>query len=681
MLPAVLFLFQTGVIALLSGLGLASWIWPATLRAKGLDLPVTMMLGFGFLAVIAGYFFLLDATVVLAVPATLLASAVLLALRFFHLPIDARDGLARIISITPRHALIYLAGAILGGVLIIPGIVPNPGQPFRIGIDCYGYGTMSQVLLDGHTRHALETELVRETGQADLAGALANADGALNLNVSVTAGFLLGHLRVGYPCLLAALLHFLGQPLAYPYLVLMFFWPAIIFLALGWFFFHHIIGTGYTRALLFALALGFNCNLLNVACEGQHSQWFVAPYLALFFILIFINRRAPEILPAWRGELLLTSALAAFIIILYAEALYALLVVALLTLLADLICGHWDSVRANLRFASAIVIGFLATGPAICLWVPVFLHQASDVAAGQAGFWQPLWANPAEIMGWIDIYAHVRMGDDLMQRPALLLGIETLMSLLAIGVVIASLRKISRREMIYWLAPVLFVALVFVQTHLVRHILNYAYMKSYTILGFPLLTLFYVALDRWSREPGRISQHSARCIVLAPALCSLLVGWFYLKTYRETATYLPPGITALRELGTRVDFSRVVLLTPHHYQLRGAVLYASLGMFIPANWWDFHRPDSYLLPFNGRPIYILGYKSEIAPDRLAALLQKNQDRLIFQNDAFYVLDSGKVVPPAVWQIGVPYRFMLYQDSACSHRQEAMGNAMLDELGF
>jgi hypothetical protein len=637
MISAFWFLSCSGLIALVCGIGLAAWIWPLSFRGKGLDLAGIMMLGFGLIALISTDLFELNQTVFSAIPITLALSVLSLACRFFYAGADLKTYLVGVYDSSRKHLLVMVAGIIVGAALVLPSMFPYPGQPFRIGIDQYGYGITSQFLLDGEKIETIKTDLMRETGQDNVPAALLNNNGALNLNLQVSSGFLVRVMRVGYPSMVAAFIKFFGQPLAYPYLFLMLFWPAFFLVNVLWFFFQRVIGATYYKALGYSLAVAMNCNLLNNACEGQHPQWFTAPYIGLLFILMFLQRENST--PAdVRNQLPLTAVLGAIIVVLYSDAVLALASVGVSVFIIDLLLQKWNCVAADFRFGLASALGLVLTGPFIVTWIPVIIAQAFMVATGWPGFWQPHWANPAEIMGWIDIYTKpgFRLDPDIF--PGHLLGMA--LSIPLVGINIYYLLHAEKREWAFWISPVLIVMGIFVMTYFVHPIHNYSYMKSYTILFFPIYTLFYVALEK------QLSQSKADLwvrrtwlgLLLLTVAVSITTGSIYLVRYYLTAEKLPRDVAELRELDRQVDFEKTVVITPHHFDLRGSILYTSIGMFIPFNWVDCQDLDFYLAPHQGKQILILVMKSEIPPDRIEAI--SHDPHVIFQNDGFLLLNTG-----------------------------------------
>ena len=629
------FIGLLGLTALVCGLGPATWIWPRTFRGKGLDFSGVLMIGFGMIALVSSYCFLLDMTVFRAVPLTILISIGLLGARYFHARGDLKLYFAQFFKFSVGYLGVAFVGGIIGFVLVQPSLVPYPGQQYRIGIDQFGYGITSQYLLDGGTKSYLQTTLPRETGQDNFSDALVNVSGSLSFNLQIASGFLLNVMRVGYPCTIAAIFKFLGQPLVYPYLFLMLFWPTLFLISNLWFFFRYVVGSSYFMALGIAAAISMNCNLLNTACEGQHSQWFISPYICLLFILLYIQRKNPDE-GGLKNLALLTGALAAFIIDIYSESLMALLGVGLIMVIIDAWLGQKQAMIGYLRFGLAGITGILLTGPFIYAWIPSFIRQAFAVATGHAGFWQPHWASPAEIMGWFDIYTHPSWKlSDGFDYAALIVSIPLFIF------IFYYLSIAKKNDVAFWLSPLLFIGGVFVQTCLVSKILNYAYMKSYTILFFPLCVIFYFAMEKqisMAKDTKRYFGKLYLGLLVASIIGTMTTGFLYLKKYDSDAEKLPSDITELRDMSSKLDFRNIAIITPHHFDIRRSIIYSAMGMFIPFNWLNSQDTDAYLLPHMGMPIYILAVKSEIPPGTLTKLSGSNQ--VVFQNHGILLLNTG-----------------------------------------
>ncbi len=535
---------------------------------------------------------------------------------------------------------------------------------------------MCQYLLDGQRISTIKSDLLAQTGQTNLDDALLNNTGALNLNLNVSSGFLLRVMRVGYPTMGAALFKYTGQPLVYPYLFLLLFWPTALLVAVLWFFFHHVAGSRYWMALGYALAIAMNCNLLNNACEGQHPQVFSAPYIGLFFIMLYLLRRSDD-----RQQLLLVAALGTIIAVMYTDAVLALGCVSAALVGIDWLLGQKTSLAADLRFGLATIVGLLATGPFMITWLPQLIKQACVVATGWPGFWQPYWASPAEIMGWIDIYSRpgFSLSHDLFPLHFTALVCSFPLLLLAFHF----LFTVDRRELAYWLSPILFVAGIFVQTYIIHPIHNYAYMKAYTILFFPLCTMFFVAMERHLARQTGSAHRQIFGLLLVAIFGSIFTGSVYLVRYAFTAEKLPADINELQDLNRRIDFSKVAIVTPHHFDLRGSILYTSVGMFIPFNWLNCQDSDTYLVPHSGMSIFILAMKSEIPSDRLAVLAQ--DPHLVFQNNGFLLLDTGTKITAPANQLQGTYKVVVPTERGFRHGesddQQYDWNRVLNRFGL
>jgi hypothetical protein len=403
MIAAFWFLILLGGTALACGMGPAAWIWPAAFRGKGIDLAGTMMIGFGTIALVSTYLFECNFTIIPAVPLTFALSILLLIVRSIRARSDLKSYLAQAFSFSPKYLLVPMAGMAVGAALVLPSVSPYAGQPSRIGIDQCVYALTGQYLRDGGRLEPLREDIMQQTGQDNLAAALLNNNGALTYNLKAESEILLKAYRVGYPATIGALFQFLGQPLVYTHLFLILFWPTVFSVSIIWFFFHHIIGSNHYLALGYALAISLNCNLLNNACEGQQPQWFIFPYICLFFVLWFIRREAHRESDL-RNHFQMTMGLGAAIVLIYSEALMVLASVGGLVLLIDVCLRQWKSVATDGKIGVAIAGGLILTGPFLIAWLPIVIRLGSAAATGHAGYWQPYWAAPAEIMGWIDIY-------------------------------------------------------------------------------------------------------------------------------------------------------------------------------------------------------------------------------------------------------------------------------------
>lgn len=620
---------------------------PAWLH-RWLLLPLLINCGLGLIALTGLYAIYGEQKVLVAVPWAMAVSGgcVLLAMlgRWRRLKAAA-------VAFRPRWSDLGIFGLLLGAALVAvwPGIRAGGSQPYRVGVDEVGYAVSAQYLREGGTRESLSAALQAQTGQPTRAEAIQANLTALDFNVNTAGEFILKSQRSGYAGLVASILAATGVSQVISSQWLLLFFPSWLFLALTAVFLREDLALSLPASLLWTLALGLNCNLLNVLCEGQHAQVFTMPFTGIVLILWWRWRQAGQAGAGWsamRGEGF-GLGLFAFAVIAgtYSEQLVLLGGVGVLMCLADLALRRGQINRGNWLVVSATLGGLLLTGRYALEWVPFIVRHVTNVAQGGGGFWQPQWAVITDILGYHDIYAPAT--SEFIGRTwwsALFFGG---ISLAVLEFTLWRLWRTPARDPAFWLAPLTLVALVFAKSFFWDRIHNYNFMKTYTMLLLPLLALhawtFTTACEsaagKWIGSWG--GNLVRRLPLLLPAWIAL-IGIHYLHSYQNESVTLPFGARALAApaIRERIQNSGLVLYGGGSFENLLMSGYADLPLLNLA--WA----DPYLPPHEGKKILLLALKRNLLhPQGFAA---RNGWTVVFENNDVLLLDTGErlQVPPA-----------------------------------
>ena len=360
--------------------------------------------------------------------------------------------------------------------------------PFHLGVDVAGYGITANYLTTWNNRDSLEKELLYETGLENLEAAKLRNGESLNCKVEVASEFILKSHRWAYPALTAALTELFGFDSVYRVLCRALF-PSVVVTFLLIFWFARDFSKGFLAPILIAACVLLNCNFLNVALEGQYAQVLSAPLFLFLLFTVVKQRQSAE--PFSVRNLVQTSLSPALIIgalmVLYNEIVFVFGIFIVLVILLDFIMLHKGPAFSFIVFvATFTVVGLIIAWPLTIEWVGFLGKQLVGIRIG--GFWQPHWANPAEIIGAANIYSEFSIFE-LARQPA------PFTASIFISILLCALGFFSWREgkKIYdWpiiCAGGLFPLIIFVKTFLFESILNYQYMKSYTMF-LPFLTLW-----------------------------------------------------------------------------------------------------------------------------------------------------------------------------------------------
>ncbi len=522
-------------LSLVCGLGPFLALVPARLRGAFVGTTLLMTLGLGMILIAAVHCLWLGVSLRWAVPGAATLSAGFLAW-----------GLRRPGELAGR---LRAAGAgvwrwkyHLGASFALAALVVSPGwgaelcQPIRIGLDELGYAITGQYLLDGGNLASLESRVRAETGEQDLGRGLEKNGTTVNVNTNVASEFLLRSMR-WYPAGLAAVLAAVGEKFVLPVQFLLLFFPVVLLFGVAHHFLRALVGLPEWLSVPGAAGVVMNVNLLNVLCEGQHAQVFGSPFFLLLLGQMYFLRNGVG--PAGFQEYAFTGLLSAVVLCSYPEMAFLALVLTGLVGFLDLVLARKLSDPNLVKFTLAAAAGFMLAGGYV-LVVPVFLWKhLANMQTGNVGFWQPQWASPAEVLGLFNIYDPAVQGYVGRQSwsPLTLL---TVMGLSALCVEAVVLRLLSgvRCDYSYWLAPLLFVAIVFLKVCLLNRIHNYQYMKAYTLVLLPLLCFFFGSMHLLSS--ARVWPR-----VLLPACMAWMigVGGGYLRQYSREAIHVscPPA--------------------------------------------------------------------------------------------------------------------------------------------
>jgi hypothetical protein len=282
-----------------------------------------------------------------------------------------------------------------------------------------------------------------------------------------------------------------------------------------------------------------NCNLLNVFYEGQYAQAFVSPFAVLFAILYLnILYCDPKHYKSIVGEsFLLTSGLFAIILPSYAEFFIALLAVFSLGFLFYARFNRETFFCLAKHFITLIVFAALININFVIHWIPSLIDNWLENLM-QAGFSQPHWAVPSEILGFSDMYKTV--GYSLIKRSFANLIFNLFLSLFVLVLMIRLFFKESVKGKFFYCA--IFILFLFI---FLFHSTNYQYYKLYTFF-IPFLSLiFYYALLNFPKIQNYdksffvlVKLFSRTSIFYVCVFVQILVGLNYIYQYRKESDYI-----------------------------------------------------------------------------------------------------------------------------------------------
>ena len=528
-------------------------------------------------------------------------------------------------------------------------------SPYRQGIDQVGYITTASVLMDSATLDTIESRLLADTRARDRQAAMRRVESAVNYTNQLAAVFLFGAVRWGFSLLLVFLTTVLGLPhvaiAVYPLIALsLSLLHGLVFL----FCRGQFHSAGFVLCLAIATAVSLNANTLNVAFDGQLGQAFGLPFFFAWwwqFTNGLSDSTTAGLSPTRRlfRKPLTSWAIAVLAVVTvlptYGEFVVVLFILAALTLLVDTTvnvvrgrsCCLWRYQFLALPFGIALAMLGSFGGS--------WLHNVTSTRFGdlsQAGWMQPSWAGPPEILGFFDMYTSavyelVRQSYHDMEFHAAANAI----------LLIAVAWGISRSRALWWspwAALPVFVTLVYYKTRFIEGIHNYQYMKSYTMAGPMLFLLFagcVLSVFAVERKPAayrgrlRASAGWRRLVAAMVLLCPACVGIISLRRFHMQGHFL-----SLDDLATQSAPAARALLARHVIFTPGATPYSighdSLAFHFPFHWLRDRHPQE-LTPYRDWPvaIYFGGETTPVVRD-----LKETTPPPLIRTERFVVCETG-----------------------------------------
>jgi len=587
------------------GLGLLAWLHRG-IPCKGVArIALCAVLGMAVLGWTAAWVFYLEVSPSWTIWSALALSIFSLGISFSRQRFSLRD--LKVFWIECCGDVDAMVGGIFAlAILFSAGYEKGLVQPFRMGIDQAGYAITAQYLADGGTRSRIENAVLRETQQPTLEYALNAHLTSLSFTTNVASEYLCMAQRFGYPMLVAAdsrVLRFdpvadyqfclLAVPLFCAFLLVIWFCRDLVFLPDG-------------VSKLIALAFLLNCNHLNVLFEGQHAQIAIAPFIVLFYGLLFVWRSDASVATSGLGNwrvLALLAAISAGIFLLYSEALIALGMLGAVLFLWDIASFDTRSAVALAVFGAAVVTGWVCCGLYFVNWCGFIVNQMRTVGGGAGGYWQPRWAFPAEILGYDSIYENVRPFwreiPNLIPRDPSIIPWLIVLSGAVMLVFFSSRFWRNRREMKFWMAPTIVCAGIFFYARYGIETINYSYTKTFVFMLSLLVIGHLASLHRWAAQLAGVA--GAFILVVVAVCFPVYVGVASGRQFAKDSRCLPADVRDLRELHARIDLGRYAICTETAFSLDSAMV----GAYVPFNWLNLSWADKRLAPNLGKEVVIL----------------------------------------------------------------------------
>lgn len=538
-------------------------------------------------------------------------------------------NLKAMITPLPSVAFVFLSCFLTAEAFLLPSLSDDGmfSTPIHLGVDAAGYGITASYMVSWNGRESLGKDLLRETGTDNLASAKSMNSDSLSLQIEVASEFILKALRWSYPTLIASITELFGFDSVYRVLFRSLL-PSIVCIFLLVFCFSREFTKGLFFPTMIAASVLLNCNLLNLALQGQYAQVVSAPLFLSLLYTVLRYRQYPEY---FIGQSVRQTGHAALVIgalmVLYNEAIVVFAIFICLVIVLDLILLKKFPSRSFLFFIVSFAVGLIVAWPITVQWA--FFLSKHLINIKIAGWWQPHWANPAEILGLGNIYSEFAM-HELMREPTPYAS-SIFWSLMFCAILFFTWKE--GRTMYDWSmigAAITFPLTVLVKTFFIERIHNYQYMKSYTMfLPFLISCIFLCVVNLIPKD------------IYAKRIKACMLGCIFGLIFYNGATYLYKSIND-RFLAKESFYQALQALNGiggyavwvHHPEIR-TFLFGGIENFLWLNRDTIRSAKTH----NNEKIALLFYKDQ--PNALKLRFNAPPPHDLFENDLVKIIDTTR----------------------------------------
>lgn len=569
----ILILIYLYLVLVYLGIGIFALITPHSFKKPYLYALVAPGFGFCLLATVGSWIIAANIAITWTMILSLVIATGLNMLVLSRANIREKVSLKQFRPVKNALLKVLLNGALLLGILfliILPGIRQGSfTTPFRMGPDAIGYAGAAQALADGGTLSSIAKDLKAATGKEDLEEAKGVNLQLLRFDLHCSSEFLLKALRWGYPTILANMTWVTSLDSVYrlDFVLLVFSWAML--LGLAYYACRSIIKAPWYICSLLMAALALNCNLLNAFYEGSYAQVMATPIL--FMLLLYLwdlrKKNTLENRSSQIRQVAFVGFLCAGLISIWNEAFICLGIVCFIVLVLHLLLVRKTQKVWLIVFGAGALLAFCLVAPLtlnlILMVKSHLLTHLRDISAG--GWWQPQWATLPEIMGWVNIYAHSSQPPNILPRDSVEVVSVFLGSLLILAAGEYYVVSNKKWDHAFWLAPVLFVLLIYAKCVFWDRTINYQYYKAYTAF-LPVVFIFiYTAFFYLVRRVNSRLQYVLYGITALTIFVTAFGGVSYIRKYHEESRYFTDEMSDLQKHSELL--SNYVLMTPYgpHY--------------------------------------------------------------------------------------------------------------------
>jgi len=623
------------------GIGIFALITPASFKKPYLYALVSPGFGFCLLAIVGSWVLAANIAITWTV---ILSLVIATGLNLFVLSrANIREKLSfrqfRLGKSTPLKVLLNtILLLFVLSLIILSGIRQGSfTTPLRKGPDAIGYAGAAQALADGGTLSSIAKDLKAATGKEDLEEAKGVNFQLLRFDLHCSSEFLLKALRWGYPTILANMTWVTSLDSVYrlDFVLLVFSWAML--LGLAYYACRSIIKAPWYICSLLMAALALNCNLLNAFYEGSYAQVMATPILFMLLLCLYDLRKnnTLETRSSQIRQVAFVGFLCAGLMSIWNEAFICLGIGCFIVLVLHLLLVRKTQKVWLIVFGAGALLAFCLVAPLtlnlILMVKSHLLTHLRDISVG--GWWQPQWATLPEIMGWLNIYAHSSQSPNILPRDSVEVVSVFLGSLLILAAGEYYVVSNKKLDLAFWLAPVLFVLVIYAKCVFWDRTINYQYYKAYTAF-LPVIFIFiYAAFFYLVRTINSRLKYVLYGIIALTIFVTAFGGVSYTKKYYQESSYFTEDMFDLQKHSELL--SNYVVMTPfERHNLQCLQMAATVKM----NWYNFSYERAYkgnliTEPYLEMPVAVILFEDDPKPTFV------DSDDVIYSGKEFQIVKT------------------------------------------
>ena len=282
------------------------------------------------------------------------------------------------------------------------------------------------------------------------------------------------------------------------------------------------------------------------------------------------------------------------------------------------------------------------------LLIPLFtIHWLKNVIFNywlsnmpHAGFWQPHWAMPSEILGFSDIY--LTPGYQLIDRSIISTFLNISLSAFIGIFVIRYLLGSKDKNKSFYLAAILICFAIFIKTKFLTPMHNYQFYKSYTLMIpwiyfmlYTSLAFFYENSSIYSSSQKKLKLSLLNLVTVLLFFLAITTSLRYIENFYSGSDFVTKDMMNLRRLNSKINVNNYVVITGEKR--------ISEYMLVPLfqfNWAN-QANGKYLGRDLTKEVIVLLNKNDLTCS--SCLVAENLGSIVYENNSFVLINTKQLL--------------------------------------